>query len=359
MISSIQLHHFQSHKDTTLQLSSGVNVITGSSDQGKTSILRGLFWARYNRPSGSEYISFWNRNKDGDAKEETSVIIKTEKDTIKRYKIGTKNAYQINDNTPLEAIKQEVPDIVEKLFNLSDVNIQGEHDPPFLLSKSAGEVAKFFNKTIHLDLIDNIQSTAEIKRKDINRDIIKNEQEIKRLETTLKTLDWTDEADRLLALAERLDIKIQTTTEQYNKLTYLIKEYKENDDTINELNSIIDPATLLIEKIDILQNKIDTETERYETLTELIDSYKEQERIIATVIDTKKAEVLVKNIEELNDEIEKQEDRYKTFLSLINEYKKCDISIEKAESEIVKWEKKLPELCPTCNQPYPKDHKHD
>ena len=39
MIKSIQLKNFQSHRDTTLRLSPGVNVIVGDPQNGKTAIL--------------------------------------------------------------------------------------------------------------------------------------------------------------------------------------------------------------------------------------------------------------------------------------------------------------------------------
>jgi len=37
------------------------------------------------------------------------------------------------------------------MFNFDSVNIQKQMDAPFLLSESAGEVARFFNSTIWLE----------------------------------------------------------------------------------------------------------------------------------------------------------------------------------------------------------------
>ena len=44
MINSIKIQNFQSHKNTTIKLKPGVNIITGSSDCGKSVDIRALKW---------------------------------------------------------------------------------------------------------------------------------------------------------------------------------------------------------------------------------------------------------------------------------------------------------------------------
>ena len=45
MIDKIKIENIQSHKNTELNLSNGINVIVGSSNNGKSAILRALYWA--------------------------------------------------------------------------------------------------------------------------------------------------------------------------------------------------------------------------------------------------------------------------------------------------------------------------
>lgn len=55
-ITSVTLKNFQAHKDTTVQFDKGLNIIVGESNNGKTSILRGILWAIDNQPLGNDFI---------------------------------------------------------------------------------------------------------------------------------------------------------------------------------------------------------------------------------------------------------------------------------------------------------------
>ena len=57
MISKIKIKNFRSHKNTEIELSSGVNIICGDNDLGKSTILRALNWVNNNKPSGDSYIT--------------------------------------------------------------------------------------------------------------------------------------------------------------------------------------------------------------------------------------------------------------------------------------------------------------
>lgn len=61
MIKSIELKNIQSHENTRLDFDKGINVIVGSSNNGKSAILRGLYWARYNRPLGCRLTRKFNQ----------------------------------------------------------------------------------------------------------------------------------------------------------------------------------------------------------------------------------------------------------------------------------------------------------
>ena len=56
MIDSITLKNFQSHINTKLVFSKGINVIVGRSNSGKTACLRGINLVNSNRPLGTDFI---------------------------------------------------------------------------------------------------------------------------------------------------------------------------------------------------------------------------------------------------------------------------------------------------------------
>lgn len=55
-IIKVELKDFQSHKKTTLDFHEKFNVIVGSSNAGKSAILRGIRWCLTNTPSGKDFV---------------------------------------------------------------------------------------------------------------------------------------------------------------------------------------------------------------------------------------------------------------------------------------------------------------
>lgn len=199
MISIITLTNVLSHKETTLHLSPGVNIIVGPTDTGKSAIVKGLKWVIFNRPLGDGLRSSWG----GDTKVE--LIVDGEFGPyIKRIKTDNSNMYILEGDVKFSALKGEVPEEVAKMLNMSEINVQTQFDPHFLLSKSSGEVAQYFNKVAHLDKIDvglqNINRwTREVSKK-IDYDSAALETARGRLANYL-SLDEIE--DRVLALEKK------------------------------------------------------------------------------------------------------------------------------------------------------------
>lgn len=306
MISSLILRNFQSHKKTILNFSPNVNAIIGQSNSGKTAILRGLFWAIYNRPSGLSFISYWNRDKKGNPIKPTSVTIQ-DYYQIKRIRSQELNGYKIipiynEEEIKLEAIGMDIPEQVEKILNIGEVNIQRQMDAPFLLSESASEVARFLNKEIRLDLIDKILSNAESKRRKYNSDIKQYEIEIELIGKELETFSILDEAERL--------------NKQLNEVETLMESIGDNIDGLEILN------TDYKKYVKIIQNYVKIPFKNIEEIIEQLDEIKKEEKDIQ------------ENIDKLED--------YK------EEYREKENNIITYEQDIKKLEKQMPANCPIC-----------
>jgi AAA15 family ATPase/GTPase len=126
LIKSVRIRNFQSHKDSELIFNPGVNTIIGTSDQGKSSIFRALNFCITNKPDGTAFVSNWCKNKKGNINSNTDVSIQIDDDTVSRVK-GKDNKYILNDKE-LTAFNKAVPDDVETVFGLTDINIQHQAD---------------------------------------------------------------------------------------------------------------------------------------------------------------------------------------------------------------------------------------
>lgn len=149
MIERLALVDYQKHESLDIRLDPAVTAIVGPSDAGKSSVLRALRWAATNRPLGDGFV------RDGADGCEVKLLVDGQ--TIKRKKEKGANIYLVGKRD-YKAFGGDVPEPVSKLLNLTDANWQGQHDPPFWFSLTAGEVARQLNRIVDLELIDTVMS---------------------------------------------------------------------------------------------------------------------------------------------------------------------------------------------------------
>lgn len=145
MIQSITLKDFQAHEYMHIDFDEQITSIVGPSDIGKSAIIRAFRWVALNRPSGDAFI---RHGADG-----AEVTVVTEAHTVIRRRNKSENVY-IVDGTTLASFGTDVPQEVRDALGLADINFQGQHDTPYWLGLSAGEVSRAMNEIVDLDIID-------------------------------------------------------------------------------------------------------------------------------------------------------------------------------------------------------------
>lgn len=348
MLNSIQLQNFQAHEDTLLELHPGVNVIAGSSNSGKSSILRALNWVTYNRPTGEAFLSHWARDKKGNQADDVSVTLTMgEQEIVRRKSKVTKNTYSIGDKT-LEAIGMDVPEEVAISLNLSDVNIQRQHDSPFLLSESPGEVARFFNKIVHFDAIDKYLSTIESKKRKTKADVEMCKENVKRLDAKIPQYDWVQDAERLLEKIHATETELLSIHDA--ELIQQTREHTAMTGSLQTLKEVIAKSTKLCTVIDAKLPKISEHTTKYENLLESLGGYNRYNALLQNGVETTYADKLLRKIERMSPLVADMTGQCTTAQSSIDQYKASAIAYQKAKEEIASLEASLPSVCPTCGK---------
>lgn len=326
MITKIELHNFQSHKNTVLDFDKGVNVICGESDNGKSAVIRAIRWVVENQPQGTDKInSNWNEN----LKEPLSVKLYTDKGYVERIRDKTRNGYNIcktgEQIVKLDAIGKGVPKEVTEFLNVSDVNFQFQMDPPYLLSKTPGQASEYLNEIVHLDSIDKIMSIADSDKRQLSSEQKTVEADIKKLEEDLKNYEWIDEADKLYARTKKLQDMVHEIDGQYNNLNSYVEQYENLSITdLTEHNKLIKK----IEEISIPD---------YSELENSIKSFEE-----CKVVDLSKAAEICLEIDSIIIcDAKELEDSIISYCDLSEEIKGLD-------DDIVDLKNKLPDLCPYC-----------
>lgn len=343
MIHSIKIQNIQSHKDTELKLSPGINAIIGSSNNGKSAILRALYWAVYNRPLGIDnLLSHWAFDKKGNQIEPMEVTVRNDNGIVIRRRTKTENQYIVNDEE-LNVVKTDVPVQVEKLLCLSDTNIQRQQDAPFLLSLSNGQVAQYFNKTVRLDIIDRVLSNAESKRRKTNQEISQNEELLKEYVDKRDKYNWLDEAEKLLSKYNNISEKHDSIAAEFDKLNNELELYEKYSElktkysSISKVKEYINKFELLNEQTKKLENDIIV-------IEESLDDFAACK--VYPAFDTEKK--LIQKFDSLNDELAKKEENINSLDESINSYLKLIDYIKGCKENITNLKKQLPDVCPLC-----------
>lgn len=348
MFKFFDISNFQSHEKTRIEFAKGVNVIFGLSQAGKTAITRAMRLLIDNRPLGGKFFSDFAGDK-GDTKitlglegnQDISIIksIKINKDGGKQV---TKTVYTIGE-TEFSSPKDQVPDQVTAALNLSELNIQRQFDPPFLVSASGGEIAKTINRITRLEEVDEWVSelTSEINAG--NRDVVRMEQEAKSLIQEIEIYKDIDETEKVVSELQASVGMIAKLLIQKNDLDKMLVQLEDVTRELEKLEDIL-KVERYVKKAESYQNSISCFEDmelligQHERLTDIIDvenlGLKDlvaiDEKLKATEYDTTEYDVLSRLYEDGTVNSLRLEDLGKALLA-----EKIILKAEKLDGEIM------------------------
>jgi len=272
MIKKLIIENFQSHEKTELNLDPGVNIITGVSQSGKTAILRALYWLLHNRPSG-------DRIRSSFAKGATKVMIETsEGDQIWHVKDDKVNSYALG-NEVFDKIGRDIPDMVQRALRVSELNVQKQLDEPFLVTSSAGEVAKTINRITRLEMVDNWVTDLTQNINSINREKERLEAEIESSIEKIKEYRVVVDLQPLLNRGKEILEKREQILNKKNDLNYLLLDInRANADRI-KLNQWVYDLNLPRIRLGEIELEIDKRSERAKVARSALKAYKTAQRL--------------------------------------------------------------------------------
>lgn len=194
MIERLSIAALQSHRGSELAFGPGMNVIVGSSDAGKSAVLRALRWVCENRPAGDGLVPHGG--------EEADVELSVDGVPVRRFKGKSTNAYQLAGRE-LVAFGRGVPDEVSELLNVEDVNFHRQMDPPFLLTLSGQEITRYLNRMVDLDVIGASLKRAVSEEREATRQVQALSASIGELEAEVASHDEAVQQDRTVRRLRR------------------------------------------------------------------------------------------------------------------------------------------------------------
>lgn len=347
MIKSVSIQNFQSHAKTELDFHEGVNVIVGTTDGGKTAIIRALRWLIWNRPSGDALRSRWGGATNVQLETEEGVITRS-KDKIDKYTLRLKGQEDIE----FKAIGVSVPTEIQRVLNISEINLQNQHDSTFLLSDTPGAVATHFNKVARLDRIDSATSAINGWIRGLRSDVSHLETDIATEKAKLPQFENLEKFEIEIEALEQMEGKVVTMRSRYSTLEKDIVRITNLEEEIETLTPLLGLEKLVTSILDDITKRDQLQTQIDELQT-AIDDLEELEGKETTANELLPLEPLVLSILDKY----KQRSELKTTKSqlqyLLNRVTLVEDDIVTTGNNVTKLEtkfhKEMPDICPLCD----------
>lgn len=351
MIDKLILRNIEIHKNSMLIFTPGVNFITGSSDNGKSSVAKALNWIIKNRPSGTVLV----RRGQTEARALAQIgkkRVSREARVVKKSRTLKLNQYQVNRDV-FKAVSREVPEEVATVMDMNEVNVQGQFETFFLLQDNPGQVAKKFNTIMGLDVIDtSLKKSTKIVNQ-ANAAIKAAEQTVEDCKYDLSQFEDLEAVEKSVARAEQKTKKIQALYEKIKSAEKLFEQYQDVKDQYDDIIFILgaeekaNQAQNLLTKINKQRQNIGNAQKQIKNLSRIETTINDQDHFLGS---EKKALSVKKKID-IQNKIRRKTGEVSVLFRQLNTKER---TIKKAEGRLTGAKKDLYNLkqqnpkCPTC-----------
>lgn len=253
MLEKFVINNFQKHKHLEIEFDQNINIISGRSDLGKSSIIRALWFLIKNQFPGE----IGSIHYEWDADNEVNLQLWIDGHTITRVK-GKKNNYYSLDNQkePYRALGKDVPDDISKLLNISDANFSGQFSNVYLISNTPGQVSKELNKIIDLDCIDKTLTIASSEVKKAKSVVEVTRTRLVEAKQKKNQLIWVVEADEKLKKLEEVSVTLSRLAEKRSRIASIVENGTKTLLRKQTLLGTITKASSGITKLDELNERL-------------------------------------------------------------------------------------------------------
>lgn len=336
----MEIKNFQKWEHFVIDFSDGVNCIIAPSDSGKSAIIRALCWVLFNK----NYKNLRRKDKNNAVSASTSVklTIEHENETfiVERYVDNKTSYYKFNDEV-FKALNKKVPDKIQKLFSVSDINVQTQFDPPFLITSTSGDISKLINEMIGLEEMDAIEQQ-------VNSEMKACLSEEKNLETTISSTQYDLSSFVLLSDFES----------DYNKASSLYQKIADNDQELRKIALNVSNIASINSALSLIKTKTQEEECLY-SIRAMLKSVQENKdkldrlRKLTTILSQKEISIPdsssldekynnLKNISSTKNTIQKLVDH---IAAINKDMKVCSARLKLTEDALSEIK-----VCPTCGR---------
>lgn len=337
MLEKLMIQNFQSHSKTVVEFDENVTTIVGSSDVGKSAIIRSLSWVSRNTPNGNAFI------KDGS--DGAAVRLFVDGHRIVRRRSKSENFYGLDDHE-FKSFGSGLPDPIADVLKIGDLNFQEQHDAPFWFSLTAGEVSRRLNSVVDLGMIDDaIGRSGQCVRR-LSEDSRVLQEQVEKVAKQLEELTWVDEADAFLRKIEKLQKRARVTFDNIETLGGLIGQVHSRRIEVHSNQMFVDESADVIKLLD----KVDGRRRQVVLISRIIDDLKKCESAVSRRSEIPEVDALEEKIRQIG-RLESTVVRMEKCLQTVDRNRKRK---QEADEELRRLQEELdsiPLICTECGRP--------
>jgi len=381
MIKRITLKNFESHEDSKIEFSDGLNLIIGQSNQGKSSIVRALAMVVANRfdhdsvRTGTEYCSVKVETEKGSVTTERGEdtnhwIVETPKYRKEYRNIGLSVPPEVLEILGMgERVRGEIKELPNIMFQLEKHYMLSEIDGK---KTTANAIARMMDEAIGIggmeELIKDIATDFASKKKELSSkniliselrsrilDIDIFEDYKKSIEESRAVFEEVDSLNDLHESAKELSSKVESNKSERQYLESELECSEGIEELSDNMEILARKFKLLSRVLRVINNIKDVKSRlsKSDGLEEIFDS---TQTLIQKQIAFQKVQTEAKRIETLNDRIgvdsdfdtdlgsiNKKKDSITTAVEMLRNAREYYKKIRNISSSIINQEKELKE----------------
>jgi DNA repair exonuclease SbcCD ATPase subunit len=372
-IKQVKLINFQDHKETTVDFTEGVNLIVGSSDAGKSAILRAINFVFQNDLRGNSFIRVGTT--------ECSVtIVFSDGIEITRVKSTDVNNYILKDENEelhvFSKVSSTVPEQIQKYLGnppLDDkkrpIAYADQMANLFLVDLNSSDLPRTLSELTGIQHLQTAAETLGKNARSYDRSIKERNDKIKKLNDDLVQYQYVDKDYESISSIQTELNDLSNTLENINKARNFIKRNNEislEAKKINNLSSKYKSLSDIKPKVEELSNLLSSiQTAK----THLSFHIKKTKEFKSTKVDLDKYSGLcneefknkLDNISGLKSNLEIAEKYHNQNTTLLSSIDKVKTDMDTEQNNINNLQNSLDELisslkeagdwCNTCNRP--------
>ena len=359
---SLELENFRQHKESRIEFSDGITIITGSNGAGKSTILEAISWAIYGTEAarGNKDTIKWNK-APARSKVRVELIFAIDNETFKVIRELNKAEIYINTNeAPLAISQDEVTKYLTEKLGMNRVEFfntyfTGQKELNFLGNQKAADRRKFISKVLNYEKVREAQEKVRTDKNSLVNEISGIKQGLGNIEAI------QEEKAQAQQKSAQLTRVLNEKQNELNKLTLeqgkLMPEWTEIKTIREDYNKYNTELKFTLEKIATLEKNIlnlkdensllETKSRKLQELELYLDEYKkvegkiiEQEKLQKYEIEKQK---LTTSLENTDNELLKLSKRFEEIYKSAESKKEIPAFLINIKEEIDSLKAKLQE----------------